>query len=297
MGRALWRSKMEHRSILPRDLWPVKALIGWGIDTSVYREQVYRYWGAYPYEFHACTEAGIMAVQAWNRKDMTFIPGSNFFEFIPEVEWLKSKDDVFYEPRTVLLSEVRPGERYELVITGFYGMPFVRYRLGHMIRITGLSDEETGINLPQMVFESRADDLLDIAGFTRLSEKTILLALSSAGLHYEDWTIRKETLDSKPVLHLYIELSRDYRIADLASVIHNELIKADRYYHDLAMMMEIQPLQVTVLRPGTFQDYYRERRRQGSGLGQARPPRINASNDIIRDLLNLANRQLIQAGS
>ena len=69
-----------------------------------------------------------MAVQSWSRKGMTFIPHSNFFEFVPETEWFKSKNDVFYEPRTVLLSEVRPGERYELVITSFYGMPFIRYR-------------------------------------------------------------------------------------------------------------------------------------------------------------------------
>ncbi|MCK4274851.1 MAG: GH3 auxin-responsive promoter family protein, partial [Dehalococcoidales bacterium] len=60
--RAFLRSRLENRSVLPKDLWPVKALIGWGIDTSVYRDLVYKYWGAYPYEFHACTEAGIIAV-------------------------------------------------------------------------------------------------------------------------------------------------------------------------------------------------------------------------------------------
>jgi hypothetical protein len=111
LSRAFLRSRIENRSVLPKDLWPVKALIGWGIDTSIYRDLVYQYWGAYPYEFHACTEAGIVAVQSWSRQGLTFIPNSNFFEFIPEVEWLKSKSDVFYEPRTVLLSEVK---RYAL---------------------------------------------------------------------------------------------------------------------------------------------------------------------------------------
>jgi hypothetical protein len=296
LSRAFLRSKLEKRSLLPKDLWPVKAIIGWGIDTSIYRELVHQYWGAYPYEFHASTEAGIIAVQSWSRKGMTFIPHSSFFEFIPETEWLKNKSDVFYEPRTLLLSEVKPGERYELVITSFYSMPFIRYRLGHLIRITALADEEAKVYLPQMVFETRADDLIDIAGFTRVSEKTVTQAITNAGIDYEDWTIRKETRWGKPALHLYIEPSHDYQPADLASVIHGELMKTDPGYHDLAVMMELQPLEVTLLRPGTFQDYYRERQENGLELARRRPPRMNASDDVIRGLTGLGGREPAQVG-
>ncbi|MDD4859426.1 MAG: GH3 auxin-responsive promoter family protein [Dehalococcoidales bacterium] len=163
LGAAYLRSQWQKRKILPKDVWPVKALIGWGTDTSLYREQLYRNWGAYPYEFHACSEAGIIAVQTWTRKDMTFIPFSGFYEFIPESECLKSRNDLFYQPSTVLLSEVIPGERYELVISSFYGMPFLRYRTGHLVRITSFADEGAGVHLPQTVFETCADDLIDIA--------------------------------------------------------------------------------------------------------------------------------------
>jgi hypothetical protein len=294
LSQAFLRSKLENRGILPKDLWPVKALIGWGIDTGIYRDLVYQYWGAYPYEFHACTEAGIMAVQNWTRQGMTFIPHSNFFEFIPETEWLRSKEDIFYEPHTRLLSEVSPGERYELVITSFYGMPFIRYRLGHLIRITSLADEEAEVYLPQMVFETRADDLIDIAGFTRLSEKTVTQAIANAGIAHEDWTIRKETRQEKTMLHLYIELNHDQQPADLASVLHNELMKIDPGYHDLAVMMEIQPPDVTALRPGTFTDYYRQKQEDGLPLAQRKPARMNASDDAISELINLGDRQLVR---
>jgi hypothetical protein len=294
--RAFLRSKLENRSILPKDLWPVKAIIGWGIDTSIYRDLVYKYWGAYPYEFHACTEAGMIAVQNWSRKGMTFIPHSNFFEFIPETEWLKSRSDVFYEPRTVLLSEVKPGERYEIVITSFHGMPFIRYRLGHLIRITALADEEAQVYLPQMVFETRSDDLIDIAGFTRISEKTVTQAIASTGVDYEDWLIRKEINQGKPTLHLYIELNHDYQTADLSSVLHSELMKTDQGYHDLAVMMEVQPLEVTVLRPGTFKDYYQARQEMGTELAQRRPPRMNASDDIMQELISLGSKQPAYVG-
>jgi hypothetical protein len=291
LSKAFLQSKLENRSMLPKDLWLVKALIGWGIDTSIYRDLVYKYWGTYPYEFHACTEAGIMAVQNWSRRGMTFIPHSNFFEFIPETEWLKSKSNVFYEPRTVLLSGVQPGQRYELVVTSFCGMPFIRYRLGHLIRITALEDAEARVYLPQMVFETRADDLIDIAGFTRVSEKTVTQAIANIGIDYEDWSIRKEIRQGKPVLHLYIEFSNGYQSANLASILHSELMRADPGYHDLAVMMEVQPLEVTVLSPGTFKNYYRERKVNGSALAQRRPPRMNASDDNIRELISVGSRR------
>ncbi len=293
ISRAYLRSKLENRPMLPKDLWPVKALIGWGIDTGIYRDQVYKDWGAYPYEFHACTEAGIIAVQSWTRRGMTFVPNANFFEFIPETEWQKSRKDAFYEPRTVLLSEVKPGERYELVITSFFGMPFIRYRLGHLVRITAMEDTEAGICLPQMVFEARADDLIDIAGFTRVSEKTVMQAIANARIDYEDWVIRKEIKGGKPTLHLYVELTNGSPADGLAALVHDELTKADPGYHDLAAMMEIRPLEVTPLRPGTFKDYYDEKQKSGSALAQRKPPRVNASDVTIAELLSPGDKPAV----
>jgi hypothetical protein len=285
ISRGYLQSKLENRKMLPKDLWPVKALIGWGIDTDIYRDLVYQYWGAYPYEFHACTEAGIIAVQSWTRRGMTFIPHSNFYEFIPEAEWLKSRYDVFYEPRTVLMDELNTGERYELVITSFYGMPFMRYRLGHLVRITALQDEEAGIELPQMVFESRADDLMDIAGFTRVSEKTVAQAIAGAGIDCEDWTVRKEIKDGNPVLHLYIELNNGYSPENLVPALHDELRKVDPGYRDLTAMMGIEPLEITVLRHGAFGDYYLKKCEKGLELTMRKPPRVNAAEEVIRELV------------
>jgi len=289
-GRALLQSRLERRSILPKDLWPAKAVIGWGIDTNIYRELVYKYWGRYPYEFYACTEGGIMALQSWNKRDLTFIPHANFFEFIPETEWLKSKKNSCHQPRTVLLSEVKPGQRYELVITSFYRMPFIRYRLGHLIRITSLMDKDAQVNLPQMVFEARADDLIDIAGFTRISEKTVAQAIANTGLNFEEWSIRKEVKQGKPTLHLYIELDDKHNPTEVASILHQELKNVDRFYYDLSSMMDIHPLDVTLLRPGTFRDYYEDKKKAGAGLSQRKPPRISAPDDVIRELLCLGSK-------
>ena len=225
-----------------------------------------------------------MALQSWSRQGMTFLPHSNFYEFIPESEWEETREDIFYEPHTVLLSDVQVGQRYEIVITSFYRMPFVRYRLGHLIRIIALEDKVTGIRLPQMLFEARADDLIDIAGFTRISEKTVTVAIAGSNIDCEDWTIRKVIKEGKPALHLYIEFNNGFRPEQLALAVHDELMKADPGYRDLVTMMDIKPLEVTVLPSGTFRDFYSQRQENGADLAQSRPPRMNASDDIISEL-------------
>jgi phenylacetate-coenzyme A ligase PaaK-like adenylate-forming protein len=283
-AQALLRSRLDGRGILPKDLWPLKAIIGWGIDTRIYRDTVREYWGMYPYELHACTEAGIMALQGWNRNDLTLIPNSNFFEFIPEQEWLRCRDDIFTQPRTVLLPDVQPGERYEVVITSFHGMPFIRYRLGHLIRITTLADDEAGVQIPQMVFETRADDLIDIAGFTRISEKTMAQAIANLSLSHEDWTIRKEADQYHVSLRLYIEMNGGHTPATIAETLQEELQRIDPGYRDLERMMDARPLEVLTLRPGTFAEYYAVQKAAGADLLDRKPPRMNAPDGVIREL-------------
>jgi hypothetical protein len=282
------QSKREGRTLLPKDLWPLKGLICFGMDTSIYKEQLIHYWGKEPLEVYACTESGVIAVQAWNKKSMTFVPSSCFLEFVPEEEWLKSQKNKDYQPSTILLNEVKPGERYEIIITSFYGMPFLRYRLGDLIKIVALEDEETGIKLPQMVFESRGDDLIDIAGFTRLDEKTIWQAIANTGIKHEDWSARKEYEQNKPVLRLYIELKERNEAKEVEELIHQELSTINQDYESLESMLGIRPLRVTLLLAGSFQRYYEERKKGGADLAHLKPPHMNASDTIIQDLLSQA---------
>jgi len=202
-----------------------------------------------------------------------------------EEEWLKSWEDNNYQPSTVLLNGVKPGERYEIITTSFNGMPFLRYRLGDLIRVVAMEDKEAGIKLPQMVFESRADDLIDIAGFTRLDEKTMWQAITNTGIKYEEWSARKEYREDKPVLHLYIELKEEINTEELEKLIHRELANGDPGYRDLENMLGIRPLRVTALPAGSFQQYYEEKRKEGVTLAQLKPPHMNASDAAIETLV------------
>jgi hypothetical protein len=279
--RGTIKSKLAGRPLLPRDLWSLKGLITYGIDGEVYREKIKKMWGRYPLQFHGCTEAVLIAMQTWDYKDMTFIPHLNFFEFIPEEEAIRSWQDPAYKPSTYLLDEVKPGN-YELVITSFHGGPFIRYKLGHLVKITSLRNEKLNIETPQMVFLSRVDDQIDIAGFTRLSEKTIWQAIERTGVAYVDWTARKEVKD-KPILNLYVELKNNGHATneDIAVLIHEELKKLDTPYAELESFTGLRPLEVTLLPENAFLSYKLRQQAAGAGLEHLRPPHINPSDNTI----------------
>ena len=101
---------------------------------------------------------------------MTMLPHSNFLEFIPIEEHLKGKADKDYSPKTVLFRDLKPGV-YELVFTNLLGGVFTRYRVGDLIEVISLRDKEIGIELPQIQFYSRADNLLDLGGIAVLQKK------------------------------------------------------------------------------------------------------------------------------
>jgi hypothetical protein len=291
VAKARFVSWMERRPILPRDLWNLKGLIGWGIDMSILRESIARNWGVAPYEFMASTEGGILGLQAWSKKSMTFVPTSVFFEFLPEGNVPRVDGDVQAKDGTVLLDGLRAGERYEVVITSFYGMPFVRYRTGLMVRVKALEDREAGIKLPQVELVGRSDGLIDLAGFTRLDERTVLDALAACGLDTDHWMARRENRGNEPILALYVELPDDANLQEIRDSIHASLRKLDADYKDVEELLGIRSLELRQLTVGTFEAY----RQAAAGTGIEKDmagyvPKTNASQEVADRLVELSRR-------
>jgi hypothetical protein len=281
----LIKSRLAGRPLLPKDLWKLKGLITFGIDSSIYKEKIKEMWGIEPLEFYGCTEAVLIAMQTWDHASMTLIPHLNFLEFIPEAESLRSREDPSYVPVTRLLDEITPGN-YELVITNFRGGPFVRYKLGHMVKVTSRRNEALDIDIPQIVFIGRVDDQIDIAGFTRLSEKVIWQAIENTGLDYVDWTARKE-VNGAPALRLFLELKEDVvNTAEATAMVHEELKKLDTPYAELESFTGLKPLKVTLLPRNSFKAYGQRQQRAGADLTQIKPPHINPSDEIVKVLMS-----------
>jgi hypothetical protein len=289
--KGLTRSKLARRPMLPKDLWSIKFIGGGGADCAIFGRRVEELWGRHPLEAYGGSEGGMCACQTWDYEGMTFVPSLNFFEFIPEREWFKWQLDHSYQPKTVLLDEVEAGKVYEIVITNFHGGIMTRYRPGDLIKISSLRNETLNIDIPQMTFHSRADDLIDITGFGHLTERIIWEAIEGAGIPYADWTARKEAKGGKPILHLYLELKNDFIASEqaVAAAVYDELIKLDSVYHyniyeaygDPETVLGLRPVEVSFLSEGTFTRYINERQTAGAALGHLKPPHINPSEKVL----------------
>jgi hypothetical protein len=291
--KALWRllngkirSKIEHRPLLPRDLWKIKGIIGSGTDSFVYKDKIKELWGRNPLDLYACTEGGIIASQTWDYSGMTFVPNVNFLEFIPEDENFKWQMDSSYKPKTLLLNEVRAGENYEIVITSFHGGAFVRYKIGDMIKIESLRNNKLGIDIPQMAFERRVDDFIDFY-VINLTERSIWQAIEDTGVPYVDWIAYKDPLNMTLNLSIELKEGHNQNTEKLAKMIYNKLTEPDNNKatevtrdNDLTDVSDFK-IKLDILPKGTFAKYISRRRAEGADIAHLKPPHVNPSDKVL----------------
>ena len=157
-----------------------------------------------------------------------------------------------------------------------------------MIKIASLRNENSGVNIPQMLFERRADDLIDL-GPMRLTERVIWQAIENTTIPYKDWTARKEIIGDNTFLHLFIELKNNYIASEkgIATAIYEEIKKLDDggiTHSDLPhleRLLSLKLLNVTLLQEGAFANYAAQRQSEGADLAHLKPPHINAPDEVL----------------
>lgn len=280
-------AKLGKRNLLPKDIWNMKGVLTGGTDTEIFRKKIEYYWGKPPLEGYACTEGGIFGFQAWSYKGMTLVPDSNFYEFIPYEDHIKSRLDKNFVPKTVLFRDLKPGI-YEMVFTNLLGGVFTRYRIGDLIEVISMRDEEIGINLPQIRFYSRCDDIIDLGGLVRLTEKAIWFVIEACKFKYVDWIARKEDADGKPILHLYLELPEGdpTPIEKIEEDLRVKFRAMNNEFGDFEQMLGKEHFIVTRIKDGAFAKYMEEQRAAGADLAHLKPTHMQAPEKVIKRLLN-----------
>ena len=283
--KAKRKCKKERRELLPKDLFQLKGFMCAGTDNRCYKEDLEKMWGVAPLELFAGTEPTCIGCETWNREGVYFFPDACFYEFIPEDEINRNMANPDYQPRTVLWDEVVPGGVYEIVLTVLKGGAFARYRVGDVFRCTGIGSQAEGNTIPRFQFVDRVPQMIDIAGFTRITEKSIQQAIQLSRLPIAAWTAKKEfTENYRPYLHIYVELERSNLINSAISIriLQDQLGIYFRYldqdYEDLKKILGIDPLKITLLKCGTFEMY---ERRYGNKIRT-----MNPEGGEINDLLN-----------
>ncbi|MGN0417592.1 GH3 family domain-containing protein [Anaerostipes faecalis] len=260
--RAKQKCRKENRQLKPKDLFKLKGFMCAGTDNYCYKDDLEELWGVRPMELFAGTEPTCIGTETWTRNGMYFFPDACFYEFIPESEMEKSFIDPEYQPKTFLMDEVIPGEKYEIAITVLKGGAFARYRVGDVYRCVGLKNKEDETVIPRFQYVDRIPTIIDIGGFTRISENSISDVIQLSGLPIKNWVALKEyTENNRPYLHLYVEMEKESleTIAINKEILKNHLSVYFKYldqdYKDLKRILGIDPLEITILKCGTFDKF------------------------------------------
>ena len=293
LTRALYLSKRDNVPVKPKDLFHLKGFVCVGTDTELFKNDLEKAWGRRPLEVMGGTEPSCIATETWSKDGLAFFPDTCFYEFIPEQEMMRNLKDPSYQPRTVLMNELRANQSYELVITVLKGGSFVRYRPGDVYRCVRLKNQEDGLDFPQFQYVDRIPTVIDIAGFTRITERSIENVIRLSGLEISDWFALKKYDDSKrSYMQMYVELSdRAAQSPAACSTVLAEHLGAyfkhyDSDYMDLKYMLGIDPLSVQVIPSGTMEAY---RQKFGAPIAKINAPREDEA-ELLR-LVGMSERR------
>jgi hypothetical protein len=292
--RAVIKTRIQKRTLLPKDIWSLKGIVAGGTDTPIYKDKIEYYWGKKPLEGYGCTEVGAIACQAWNFKGISFTPDRVFLEFMPYEEHIKLEEDPTYFPKTKLFNELDKGI-YELVVTNFHGGVFTRYRIKDLFEVVSIGDDEIDSELPQFQLYSRTADLIDLSSMVRLTERDIWSAIENTGIPYQDFVARKEYANHKANIHLYVEPKpgKPISVEEARHKISQYLKENLQEYRDSEEILGIDPLVLSFLPVGAFRSYVKAQQEAGADLDHIKPPHMNPNDSILERLLHPEQRDPI----
>ena len=257
-----------------------------GTDTALYRDELEEAWGIRPLEIAGGTEPTCMGTETWSKNGLVLFPDACFYEFIPETELRREMADPNYVPNTYLMNELVAGQNYELVITVLHGGAFLRYRVGDVYRCLRLRNASDRLDLPQFEYVDRIPSVIDIAGFTRITQREIEKVIRLSRLPIAHWFAVKEYGEqNRSFLNLYVEL--DMEDAD-ANTIGCQLLRDhlalyfhsyDGDYSDLKRLLNTDPLKITVIKSGSMERYT-------TITGEQIPP-VGATRETVLEILRL----------
>ncbi|XP_008803285.2 jasmonoyl--L-amino acid synthetase GH3.5-like [Phoenix dactylifera] len=207
------------------------------------------------------------------------LPNIAFFEFIPlgkpEGQELENGASIDYiESEPVGLTEVEVGREYEVVVTSFAGL--CRYRLGDIVKVAGFHN-----STPELRYICRRNVVLSI-NIDKNTEKDVMVAAEEAAkllaaekLELVDFTSHVDRSTDPGHYVIFWELSSDAGEEVLSSCCNClDLAFVDVGYVCSRKVGGIGPLELRVVRKGTFQKILEHFLSLGTSMGQFKTPRL-----------------------
>ncbi|KAF8697789.1 hypothetical protein HU200_035275 [Digitaria exilis] len=227
----------------------------------------------------------------------TMMPNMAYFEFLPlDPDRQEDVDEITAAQQLVELGQLEAGHEYELVVTTYTGLN--RYRVGDVLRVTGFHNAT-----PMVRFVRRGNVLLSIDGektdeaeLHRAVERAASLLLRPHGVAVAEYTSRVCTKDVPGHYVIYWELEVNNSSGNAAAVVDGDVLDrcclemeeglSSVYRQKRVVDKSIAPLEIWIVRPGTFGELLDYAISRGTSLSQYKVPRCISESPPIIDLLD-----------
>lgn len=266
-----------------KNIWPNIMYISTvtGGNFSIYDDKVNYYTDHIPIysPVYAATEGTIGINPYIKNVRYVVIPDTVFYEFIPFEEI--DKDN----PKTLLINELKVGEKYEIVVTNYAGL--YRYRLGDVVKVVNYYN-----NSPEIEFLFRKNQVLNM-----VSEKTneehltnaIRSCMNNFNLSLVDYTTKPDNSITPGRYVFYCEFKDKLfyeKVKSLEKQLDKELRKSNLAYDRARNNRKLDDIKIIVLKSGTFKIIKESLLQKGVSKNQIKIPRVIINNENILRIIN-----------
>lgn len=269
-----------------RNIWPNIMYIATvtGGNFSIYDDKVNYYTDNLPIysPVYAATE-GTIGINPYIKKiRYIIIPDTVFYEFIPFEEI--DNDN----PKTLLINELKVGEKYEIVITNYAGL--YRYRLGDIVNVVSYYNDS-----PEIEFVCRKNQVLNmVSEKTNEQQLTTAIKNSMKKFNLMDYTTIPDNSITPGRYVFYCEfkekLSKE-EVNLLEKKLDKELRKSNLAYDRARNNKKLGEIKIIVLKNDTFKLVSEALFKKGVSKNQIKIPRVIINN---KDILNILNECAIK---
>ena len=230
-------------------------------------------------ELYPASEGFISFQDSQAEKGMLLLINNGmFYEFIPAEE--------FYDenPTRLSISEVEIGVNYVIILNtnaGLWG-----YNIGDTVSFTSL-------NPPRIIVTGRIKHFISAFGehvIGKEVENAINLETENTEIRINEFTVAPQITPKSglPFHEWMIEFENEPKdLEAFAKKIDENLQKQNTYYYDLIVGKVLQPLKITVIEKGGFNNYMKSIGKLG---GQNKVPRLSNDRKIADELLKFQEK-------
>ncbi len=194
-----------------------------------------------------------------------------FYEFI-------KADEFFNEnPKRITLRDVETGVNYVMIISTNAGL--WAYNIGDTVEFTSTQPY-------RVIVSGRIKHFISAFGehvIGKEVEQAMQEALQNTNISVSEFTVAPQITPKEglPYHEWFVEFENEPKsLSALAKKIDESLQKQNSYYFDLIQGKVLQPLKITKVKKGGFQDYMKSVGKLG---GQNKIPRLSNDRNIVKD--------------